>query len=247
MPSGTSRQPAAPRQAGAARALPPVRPSAAPVELILDLRATPPDKVLSRLLGALERISPDVTLIVLLRDTPEYAGVMAGIFQTLRGRGYLTDSSRFPPGGQRLRIRPGRARGGARGGAPEAEETGAPVTPLRELAPQELAAQELDPRELPAVAPAVAPVSPEPAPPEPAPPEPAPPESVLPESALPQSATQGALPAAPLRPADPQRPAGAGESGDGGRPAVVGQSDPPPGPRPADDPDASGGAIEGQR
>src|SRR5689334_22274727 len=52
------------------RTLPPVQPSNAPVELSLDLRATPPDKVLSRLLGALDRVSEDVTLLVLLRDTP---------------------------------------------------------------------------------------------------------------------------------------------------------------------------------
>jgi hypothetical protein len=82
----------------------PVRSSNAPVELTLDLLGTPPDKVLARVFGALERISSDVTLFVLLRDTPEYVGVAASVYQALRGRGYASDSSRFPGGGQRLRI-----------------------------------------------------------------------------------------------------------------------------------------------
>ena len=86
------------------RALPPVRPSNADVELTLDLRGSPPDKVLSRLLGALERVSDDVVLYVLLRDTPEYVGVTGSIFQALRTRGYFSDSSRHPQGGQRLRV-----------------------------------------------------------------------------------------------------------------------------------------------
>ncbi|MGH2350972.1 MAG: hypothetical protein ACRDI2_18870 [Chloroflexota bacterium] len=72
--------------------------------MTLDLRHTPPDKVLSRLFGALERIGADVTLLVLLRDTPEYVGVAASAYQALRARGYSSDSGRFPPGGQRLRI-----------------------------------------------------------------------------------------------------------------------------------------------
>jgi hypothetical protein len=92
------------RPAHGPRSLPPVRPSSAPIELTLDLRATPPDKVLSRLLGALERISADVTLYVLLRDTPEYVGVAASAYQALRSRGYFSDSSRMPQGGQRLRV-----------------------------------------------------------------------------------------------------------------------------------------------
>jgi hypothetical protein len=81
-----------------------VRPSDAPIELTLDLRATPPDKVIGRLVGALERISADVTLYVLLRDTPEYVGVAASAYQVLRSRGYFSDSSRMPQGGQRIRI-----------------------------------------------------------------------------------------------------------------------------------------------
>jgi hypothetical protein len=81
-----------------------VRPSGAQVELTLDLRGTPPDKVLSRLFGALERISDDVTLVVLVRDTPEFVGVVATMYQALRQRGYWSDSSRFPAGVQRLRI-----------------------------------------------------------------------------------------------------------------------------------------------
>src|SRR5437762_11169489 len=94
-PAAASRPPpsvaplpaAVPRNEGGARppygprALPPIRPSEAQVELTLDLRATPPDKVLARLIGALDRISPDVTLYVLLRDTPEYVGVAASAYQ----------------------------------------------------------------------------------------------------------------------------------------------------------------------
>ncbi len=86
------------------RAAPPVRASGAPIELSLDLRFTPPDKVLSRLFGALERVGPDVILLVLMRDTPEYASVLAGAYQALRARGYVSDSSRTPQGGQRLRV-----------------------------------------------------------------------------------------------------------------------------------------------
>jgi hypothetical protein len=75
------------------------------VELTLDLRATPPDKVIARLLGALERIGDDVTLYVLLRDTPEYVGVTSSVYQALRTRGYFSDSSRLPQGGgQRLKV-----------------------------------------------------------------------------------------------------------------------------------------------
>jgi hypothetical protein len=86
------------------RVLPPIKPSNAPVELTLDLRATPPDKALSRLFGALERVADDVTLVVLLRDTPEYAGVVSTAYQILEQHGYGSDSSRFPPGCQRLRV-----------------------------------------------------------------------------------------------------------------------------------------------
>ena len=110
-PSSAAPLPAAvPRVEGGARppygprTLPPVRASDAPIELTLDLRATPPDKVIGRLVGALERISADVTLYVLLRDTPEYVGVAASAYQVLRSRGYFSDSSRMPQGGQRIRI-----------------------------------------------------------------------------------------------------------------------------------------------
>jgi hypothetical protein len=75
------------------------------VELTLDLLNTPPDKILSRLFGALEQVGADVTLLVLLRDTPEYVGVAASAYQALRSRGYSSDSSRMPSGGQRLRVR----------------------------------------------------------------------------------------------------------------------------------------------
>ncbi|HEX2035068.1 MAG TPA: hypothetical protein VHS99_12865 [Chloroflexota bacterium] len=81
-----------------------MRPSTAPIELTLDLRSTPPDKVLSRLFGALERIGADVTLLVVLRDTPEYAGVVSSMYQVLHSHGYVSDSSRLPAGGQRIRV-----------------------------------------------------------------------------------------------------------------------------------------------
>lgn len=76
----------------------------APVELTLDLRGTPPEKVLTRLLGALERVSDDVTLVALLRDTPDYASVTSSAYTALRARGYWSDTSRYPAGVQRLRV-----------------------------------------------------------------------------------------------------------------------------------------------
>ena len=97
-------------------------PSAAPVELTLDLRGTAPDKALSRLLGALERVSDDVTLVALLRDTPEFAAAMSSIYSGLRSRGYWSDSSRYPAGVQRVRIA---RRRGQRGSAPPAARDGA--------------------------------------------------------------------------------------------------------------------------
>jgi hypothetical protein len=139
-----SRPPSPPPAAGPPRpqgpqaqppARPPARPAApprasnAPVELSLDLRFTPPDKVLPRLFGALERIGADVTLVVLLRDTPEYASVAAGAYQALRARGYVSDSARFPPGGQRLRVQRPRERA-ARPPRPDAADAAEP--PLRE-------------------------------------------------------------------------------------------------------------------
>ncbi len=84
--------------------LPAVRASGAPVELTLDLRGTPPDKMLARLFGALERVSEDVTLVALVRDTPEFASIVAAAYQALRQHGYWSDSSRFPAGTQRMRI-----------------------------------------------------------------------------------------------------------------------------------------------
>ena len=75
-----------------------------PLELTLDLRGTPPEKLLGRLLGALERVSEDVTLVALVRDTPDYAAPLTTTYSTLRQRGYWSDSSRFPAGVQRLRI-----------------------------------------------------------------------------------------------------------------------------------------------
>lgn len=88
------------------RSAPEVRRTLAPIEFTFDLRETPPDKVLGRLFAGLERISGDVTLLVLLRDTPELVGVTANAFHLLRTRGYASDMSRLPSGGQRLTIRP---------------------------------------------------------------------------------------------------------------------------------------------
>ncbi len=88
-----------------------LQPGSAPIELTLDLRGTAPDKVLTRLLRALERVGDDITLIALVRDTPEYVGVMSSAFAALRTRGYWSDTSRYPAGVQRLRI--GRRRAGA--------------------------------------------------------------------------------------------------------------------------------------
>jgi hypothetical protein len=99
-----------------------VKPSAAAVELTLDLRGTPPDKVLSRLFGALERVSDDVTLIVLLRDTPEFVGVVSSVFQALRQRGYWSDTSRYPAGVQRLRTGRRQVRPARRSPAPAARD-----------------------------------------------------------------------------------------------------------------------------
>jgi hypothetical protein len=111
----------------------PARPSGAAVEFTLDLRKTPPDKVLSRLLGALERVAPDVTLNVLVRDWPDYVGVLANTHQTLRSRGYLTESSRLPAenpskpeGIQRLRVQRRREPSrGSRGDAPSKDRSAA--------------------------------------------------------------------------------------------------------------------------
>jgi hypothetical protein len=128
----TSRPPSPPPAAGPSRPQPPPRPPAraappprvsnAPVELSLDLRFTPPDKVLARLFGALERIGADVTLVVLLRDTPEYASIVASAYQALRSRGYASDSARFPPGGQRLRVHLPHERAAPRPLRPESRE-----------------------------------------------------------------------------------------------------------------------------
>jgi hypothetical protein len=110
-----------------------IRPSTAPIELVLDLRGTPPDKVLSRLMGALDQISSEVTLVVQLRDTPEFVGVAAAAFQALRQRGYWSDTSRFPAGVQRLRIgRRRERRGGPRESEAQDQPTYAPA-PLAAL------------------------------------------------------------------------------------------------------------------
>lgn len=115
LPVTTSRPSEALRPGSTPRPIPLARSSSAPVELSLDLRFTPPDKVLPRLFGALERIGADVTLLVHLRDTPEYAGVLANAYQALRARGYVSDSSRIPSGGQRLRVQHRSSRDTGRG------------------------------------------------------------------------------------------------------------------------------------
>ncbi|MBI3973605.1 MAG: hypothetical protein HY332_20210 [Chloroflexi bacterium] len=128
--SAASSRPDEPQRTGPARgqrSLPPVRPSSAPVELTLDLSFTPPDKVLSRLLGALERVDKDVTLYVLLRDTPEYVGVTSSAYQLLRAHGYVSDSMRVPNGRQRLRVQS--RRGSPRPGMSLQEEPEAPYAP----------------------------------------------------------------------------------------------------------------------
>ena len=92
-----------------------------PLELTLDLRGTPPEKLLGRLLAALERVSDDVTLVALVRDTPDYAAPLTTTYSTLRQRGYWSDSSRFPAGVQRLRV--GRRREARRVERGAADET----------------------------------------------------------------------------------------------------------------------------
>lgn len=120
---------------GRSRPVLPITPSSAPVELSLDLRATPPDKVLSRLFGALERVAEDVTLVVLLRDVPEIAAAMTTAYQVLRQHGYSSDTSRFPPGSQRLRIVRRRKQQPWRRQQPERSEEGEllPLPPQGEI------------------------------------------------------------------------------------------------------------------
>jgi hypothetical protein len=117
------------------RPFPQVRPSSAPIELTLDLSATPADKVLPRLLGALERVSADVTLYVLLRDTPEYVGVAASVYQTLRSRGYVSDSARMPHGGQRIRVQ--RRREPPRSSFQDSQAIEATYAPAPDVSPAE--------------------------------------------------------------------------------------------------------------
>jgi hypothetical protein len=82
-----------------------VRRALAPIEFTFDLRHTPADKVIGRVFAALDRITPDVTLLVILRDIPEMAGVTANVSALLGRAGYQSDMSRLPTGGQRMRIR----------------------------------------------------------------------------------------------------------------------------------------------
>ena len=89
----------------AARSTGEVRRALAPIEFTFDLRQTPSEKVVGRVFAALDRITPDVTLLVLLRDIPEMAGVTANVSALLGRAGYQSDMSRLPSGGQRMRIR----------------------------------------------------------------------------------------------------------------------------------------------
>jgi hypothetical protein len=82
-----------------------VRRALAPIEFTFDLRQTPAEKVVGRVFAALDRITPDVTLLVILRDIPEMAGVTANVSALLGRAGYQSDTSRLPSGGQRMRIR----------------------------------------------------------------------------------------------------------------------------------------------
>jgi hypothetical protein len=82
-----------------------VRRALAPIELTFDLRQTPAEKVIGRVFSALDRIAADVTLLVILRDIPEMAGVTANVSALLARAGYQSDVSRLPTGGQRMRIR----------------------------------------------------------------------------------------------------------------------------------------------
>lgn len=90
---------------GPARATNDVRRALAPIEFTFDLRQTPADKVVGRVFAALDRIAADVTLLVILRDIPEMAGVTANVSALLGRAGYQSDMSRLPTGGQRMRIR----------------------------------------------------------------------------------------------------------------------------------------------
>ena len=82
-----------------------VRRALAPIEFTFDLRQTPAEKVVGRVFAALDRITPDVTLLVILRDIPEMAGVTSNVSALLGRAGYQSDMSRLPTGGQRMRIR----------------------------------------------------------------------------------------------------------------------------------------------
>lgn len=81
------------------------RPVADPeIELTLDLRWTAASRLISRVTTAIDKIAEDVVLAVLLRDSPEYSSVVPQVYQTLRARGYATDTVRLPGGNQRLRA-----------------------------------------------------------------------------------------------------------------------------------------------
>lgn len=92
-------------RSGTARPTGEIRRALAPIEFTFDLRQTPAEKVVGRVFAALDRIAPDVTLLVILRDIPEMAGVTANVAALLGRAGYQSDMSRLPSGGQRMRIR----------------------------------------------------------------------------------------------------------------------------------------------
>ena len=108
-----------------ARATGDVRRALAPIEFTFDLRQTPAEKVVGRVFAALDRITADVTLLVILRDIPEMAGVTANVSALLGRAGYQSDMSRLPTGGQRMRIR-SRNRPRDVAGATPTGDTGAP-------------------------------------------------------------------------------------------------------------------------
>ena len=106
--------------------------------MTLDLRGTPPDRVVARLFGALERVSDDVTLIALVRDTPEFASALSAAYSALRQRGYWSDSSRFPAGVQRLKI-------GRRQGSQASDASRPEGNASRQVEPAYAPAPEADP------------------------------------------------------------------------------------------------------
>ena len=74
------------------------------VELIADLRDVPTQKVIDRIRHVLAQVSSDVTLIIWVHDRPDMTPLIPVLYQELRGKGYYSDTTRLPQGGQRVRI-----------------------------------------------------------------------------------------------------------------------------------------------